>query len=195
MATSAGALEAEGRGVKNNSTFEEMSGMNWRHSALARGDDHPVLGVTWEDASRFCAWLSQRDKKKYRLPTEAEWEWAARGGSTSDFAWGDDSAAANDYEWHSGNSDQRSHPVGQKTPTVWGLFDMNGNAVEWVQDWYKEPYPQGDFTDPAGPAFQTEYRVLRGGSFIDFPIPFANRGSFGPRHSMIHCGFRVCREL
>jgi formylglycine-generating enzyme required for sulfatase activity len=88
-----------------------------------------------------------------------------------------------------------THPVGQKTPTAWGLFDTNGNAVEWVQDWCRDPYPQGDATDPVGPTLGVNCRVLRGGSFLDSPLPFLSRGSFDPAHSMIHCGFRVCREL
>ena len=86
---------------------------------------------------------SEVSSGRSRIPPvdRAEWEWAARGGSMSDDAWGDDSAAANDYEWHSGNSDQRSHPVGQKTPTVWGLFDMNGNAVRSLSPEATGPSP------------------------------------------------------
>ena len=93
-----------------------------------------------------------------------------------------------------GNSDRHSHPVGQKPANAWGLHDTNGNMVEWCQDWAKDLYPQGEVSDPAGPA-ESGTRTLRGGSFIDSPLPFTARGAFGPTSSMIHCGFRVCREL
>jgi formylglycine-generating enzyme required for sulfatase activity len=187
-------LEAEGRGVVNIETSQETPGMNWRNPELARGDDHPVAGVNWFDAERFCAWLSEREKKKYRLPTEAEWEWAARGGSMSVYGWGDDYDRAGDHAWYKGNSELRSHPVGQKPPNAWGLHDTNGNVVEWCQDWSQDPYPQADVSDPTGPILTSGARVLRGAGYIDDPIPLIRRGSFGPASSMIHCGFRVCRE-
>ncbi|HVX09975.1 MAG TPA: bifunctional serine/threonine-protein kinase/formylglycine-generating enzyme family protein [Pirellulales bacterium] len=187
-------LEAEGRGIMDFETGKELPGTNWRDPRLARGDDHPVAGVTWFDAERFCVWLSERDKKKYRLPTEAEWEWAARSGTASKFGWGDDSERVGDYEWYAGNSDRHSHAVGQKPANAWGLYDTNGNVVEWCQDWAKDPYPQVEVSDPAGPT-TGETRSLRGGSFVDPPLPYSARGAFGPTSSMIHCGFRVCREL
>jgi len=84
--------------------------------------------------------------------------------------------------------------VGQKLANAWGLHDINGNVVEWCQDWSQLPFPQAEVSDPTGPALTAGARVLRGGSFYDGPTPFTNRGSFGPASSMHHCGFRVCRE-
>jgi serine/threonine protein kinase/formylglycine-generating enzyme required for sulfatase activity len=188
-------LEEEGHGVVDLGTAQVAPGINWRSPELAPGDDHPVAGVTWFDAERFCAWLSEHEKKKYRLPTEAEWEWVARTGSMALFAWGDDWDRAGDYEWYNGNSEGHTHPVGQKPANAFGLYDINGNIVEWCGDWYLNPFPQADVSDPTGPTLPAGPRVLRGGSFHDGPTPFTNRGSFGPAESMIHCGFRVCREL
>ncbi|HQU41290.1 MAG TPA: SUMF1/EgtB/PvdO family nonheme iron enzyme, partial [Pirellulales bacterium] len=137
----------------------------------------------------------EEDKQKYRLPTEAEWEWAARCGSAGMFAWGDDWHAGGDYEWYDVNSEGHTHPVGQKRPNAWGLYDSNGNVVEWCGDWHLNPFPQADVSDPTGPFLSGGARVLRGGSFMDAATPYTNRGSFSPAISMIHCGFRVCREL
>lgn len=185
-------LEEDNRGILNLETGKEMPGMTWRDPELARGDDYPVAGVTWFDAERYCIWLSEREQKKYRLPTEAEWDWAARGGTTTMFAWGDNVDGGDDCEWCRDNSNGQSHPVGQKRPNAWGLYDINGNVVEWCQDWAKE-LPQGDFSDPTmgGPGT----RALRGGSYIDRPMPLIARSAFGPAQSMRHCGFRICREL
>ena len=188
-------LEEEGRGVVELDTFTETAGLNWRSPALALGDNHPVTGVSWVDADRFCAWLSDREKKRYRLPTEAEWEWAARCGSATMFPWGDDWHAGGDYEWYNDNSDGHIHPVAQKRPNAWGLYDLVGNLVEWCGDWSINPLPQAEVSDPTGPLLSAGTRVLRGGSFREAAAPFTNRGSFGPANSMIHVGFRVCREL
>lgn len=188
-------LEGDGRGVVELDSFKELPGLNWRSPKLAVSDDHPVTGVSWGDADRFCAWLSEQEKKKYRLPTEAEWEWAARCGSASMFAWGDDWHAGGDYEWYNGNSDDHAHPVGQKLPNAWGVYDINGNLVEWCGDWSLNPLPQAEVSDPTGPLLSAGTRILRGGSFREAAAPFTNRGSFGPDSSMIHVGFRVCREL
>ncbi|HEV3339570.1 MAG TPA: bifunctional serine/threonine-protein kinase/formylglycine-generating enzyme family protein [Pirellulales bacterium] len=188
-------LEREGRGVLDIGTFHETVGMNWRTEELAPSENHPVAGITWFDAERFCTWLSERDKKKYRLPTEAEWEWAARSGSMSAFGWGDEEERGGDFAWYEGNSDHHSHAIGGKQPNAWGLHDTNGNVVEWCQDWAVDPYPKGDVSDPAGPVLTAGTRTLRGGSFLNGAMRLISRGAFGPTQSMIHCGFRVCREL
>jgi eukaryotic-like serine/threonine-protein kinase len=188
-------LEREGRGVLDIVSFKETLGMNWRTEELALSESHPVAGLTWYDAEKFCAWLSEKEKKKYRLPTEAEWEWAARSGSMSTYGWGDDEAGVNIFAWHEGNSDRHSQPIGGKRPNAWGLHDTNGNLVEWCQDWAVAPYPTGEVSDPRGPALTNGTRTLRGGSFLDTAMTMTSRGAFGPTQSMIHCGFRVCREL
>ena len=123
-------------------------------------DRRPVTGITWYDAVAYTEWLSARTGERYRLPTEAEWEYAARAGTAGD-RYGNVDAIA----WHWGNSGSSTHPVGQKAPNAWGLHDMLGNVWEWVEDWYGG-YPGGTVTDPRGPG-SGSYRVDRGGSWAD----------------------------
>jgi formylglycine-generating enzyme required for sulfatase activity len=126
-----------------------------------KGATNPVEGLSWEDATEFCKKLSEKTRQTVRLPTEAEWEYACRAGTESAFSFGDDLSALGDYAWWAGNSDKTTHPVGQKKPNSWGLYDMHGNVLEWCADWYGE-YPKGPATDPSGPA-TGDRRVLRGG--------------------------------
>lgn len=187
-------LEAPDRGavVVGAPEMVEVKGANWR-TATPTGDDYPVIGISFNDAEQFCAWLSEREQKTYRVPTEAQWCWACRAGSGARYPSGDDPQTVDEFEWHNGNSGEQLHPVGKRKSNAWGLFDMNGNAVEWCRDWFIDPYPQGLVADPHGPAVGT-FRVLRGGSFHDGPFPSTLRGAFGPQQSMTHIGFRVCRD-
>jgi formylglycine-generating enzyme required for sulfatase activity len=127
------------------------------------GDDCPVENVSWNDAQEFIKRLNEKEGKPYRLPTEGEWEYACRAGSTSQFCFGDDESLLSEYAWYINNSDNRTHPVGTKKPNAWGLYDMHGNVWEWVQDWYGN-YPSGSVTDPVGPERGGD-RVDRGGSW------------------------------
>jgi formylglycine-generating enzyme required for sulfatase activity len=187
--------EMPGRGcyVIGNADFAEVPGVNWRNAHPSATDDYPVTCITFNDAERFCAWLSDREKKTYRLPTEAEWTWACRAGTQAVFPSGDDAQTVDQFEWHRDNSDKKPHPIGRRKPNAWGLFDINGNAVEWCSDWHLPMLPQAVVTDPAGPP-TSDMRVLRGGSYHDGPFESSLRGCFDPRHSMTHLGFRVCRE-
>jgi formylglycine-generating enzyme required for sulfatase activity/uncharacterized protein with von Willebrand factor type A (vWA) domain len=118
--------------------------------------DRPVERVNWYDAVEFCARLSKLTGKEYRLPSEAEWEYACRAGTTTRFYFGDDANQLGDYAWYNGNSQGATHPVGQKKPNAWGLYDMSGNVWEWCEDnWHS--YNDND------------YRILRGGSWYDDP--------------------------
>lgn len=105
-----------------------------------KGDDLPVENVSWDDVIEFCKKLSQKEAKKYRLPTEAEWEYACRAGTEMRFSTGDDEEELKKAGWFNGNSDKKTHPVGQKAPNAWGLYDMHGNVMEWCRDVYKD-YP------------------------------------------------------
>ena len=146
--------------------------------------------VSWNDAQGFIRQLNGRaGGTRYRLPTEAEWEYAARAGTSGD-RYGNLDAIA----WHDGNSGDRTHPVGQKAPNAFGLHDMLGNVWEWVQDWYGGGYPGGSLTDPRGPG-SGSLRVLRGGSW-SMALGTAGRRSRSnrtPGYRNIDLGFRLLR--
>ena len=116
--------------------WQKVMGSNPAHFNTC-GKDCPVEQVSWDDAQEFIRKLNQMEKTDtYRLPTEAEWEWACRAKSTGRFSFGDDEAGLKDYAWFDKNSAAKTHPVGQLKPNAWGLYDMHGNVWEWCRDWY-----------------------------------------------------------
>lgn len=157
--------------------------------------NQPVEQVSWEDTQAFLKALNAKEGGTlYRLPTEAEWEYAARAGSTTAYSFGDDPARLHQYAWYLANSGRRPHPVGQLRPNAWGLYDVHGNVWEWVQDWYGR-YKPGPVTDPQGPDVGT-HRVRRGGGWNNAAVicRSANRYSVvGFRDDFL--GFRVVREM
>ncbi len=168
-------------------------------AVFQQGDEplqRPVESVSWQEASRFLARLNTLGRGKFRLPTEAEWEYAARAGSSTRYPWGD---SPRDYEvysfaWVNSRSYGSTQPVGKKPPNAWGLHDMVGNAWEWCADWYG-PYAAGPQVDPQGPASGTE-KIFRGGSWYDFPVSLrvANRHRHRPDGRYSAIGFRVLWE-
>jgi formylglycine-generating enzyme required for sulfatase activity len=159
---------------------------------------HPVETVNWDDAIEFCRRLSampaeRAAKRVYQLPTEAEWEYACRAGTTSRWYCGDDEAGLVDVAWFGNNSDLMTHPVGEKRPNAWGLYDMYGNAWQWCADWFSaDYYKKSSPSDPNGPT-TASIRVLRGGGWAD-RLPrcrSAYRQSLGPAHRGPYFGFRV----
>jgi formylglycine-generating enzyme required for sulfatase activity len=179
-------------------------------SGFKGSDDLPVESISWNDAMAFCNTLSLREGLKpyyhagagtvsggegYRLPTEAEWEYACRAGSTTRFGFGDNPARLGEYGWFDRNSGSQTHPVGQKRPNAFGLHDMHGNVWEWCWDPYDENYyGQSPGADPPGPS-QAASRVIRGGSWINNPphVRSAFRLSAPPGHRNIDVGFRLAR--
>lgn len=159
-----------------------------------KGRSNPVDTVSWDDARSFVRKLNQMEgTDKYRLPTEAEWEYAARAGTESTYSFGDDVSDLGGYAWYWDNSGKKTHPVGQKGANAWGLHDMHGNVWEWVQDWYGENYySQGRSTDPQGPS-SGDFRVLRGGSWFNFAVSCrtAIRYCYSPDFRDEGRGFRV----
>jgi formylglycine-generating enzyme required for sulfatase activity len=127
--------------------WHEVMGGN--PSNFKKGDNYPVEMVSWEDCQKFVKKLSEREGQEYRLPTEAEWEYACRAGTTTTYYTGDDENALDRAGWYSKNSGKVTHPVGQKEANKWGLYDMHGNVYQWCADWYGD-YPQGDDKDPKG---------------------------------------------
>jgi formylglycine-generating enzyme required for sulfatase activity len=155
--------------------------------------------VSWDDAVEFCRKLSALPAEKaagyvYRLPTEAEWEYACRAGTRTKYSFGDDESELGDYAWHASNSGNTTHPVGGKKPNPCGLYDMHGNVWEWCQDWHGD-YPSGAVTDPTGPS-SGSYRVLRGGSWNYFSedCRSAYRYWYTPDYRGLNLGFRVLRS-
>lgn len=134
-------------------------------------ENHPALAMTHYNAIQFCKWLYARTGVFYRLPTEAEWEYASRAGSTTEYAFGDDPAQLIDYAWYKVNSEDKTHPVGQKKPNQWGLYDMYGNVAEWTYDQYKADYyatVKGDnANNPVSVPDKLYANVIRGGSYDD----------------------------
>jgi formylglycine-generating enzyme required for sulfatase activity/serine/threonine protein kinase len=160
----------------------------------------PMSDVTWEDADTFCKRLSELPIEKqagrtYRLPTEAEWEYACRAGTTTAYSFGDDESLIGEYAWFSNNSDMQPHPVGQKKPSAWGLYDMHGNVWEWCGDWHGS-YANTALTDTSGPSHGID-RVYRGGSWCDSPkfCRAATRGSDGSSYRDVALGFRLAMTL
>jgi len=130
----------------------------------------------------------------YRLPTEAEWEYACRAGTTTKYSFGDSKSELGGYAWYDENSGGRTHPVGEKKPNGWGLYDMHGNVWEWCQDWHDD-YPSGSATDPTGAA-SGSLRVIRGGSWFYYSdyCRSASRDRLTPDFRSDFLGFRVLRS-
>lgn len=188
---------------------------SWRNPGFAQGDDHPVVNVTWNDAVAMARWLSAKEGVTYRLPTEAEWEYAARAGTRTRFSTGDDprtllkganvfdqDAALHWPRWRAfaldGHDGQAfTAPVGRFAPNAFGLYDMHGNVWEWCADWHADDYyARSPVDDPPGPE-DGSVRVRRGGSWHTWAFyarsSFRNWNSPETRYTLV--GFRLLREL
>ena len=175
-------------------TQEQWQAVMGNNPSEFKGKNNPVEQVSWEDAQEFIRRLNEKEGHgRYRLPTEAEWEYAARAGTTSVWSFGDDADQLGQYAWYLDNSAETTHPVGQKKPNAWGLYDMHGNVFEWVQDWYGENYyASSPSADPSGPSFGYS-RVQRGGCWGCYPagIRSTRRSSNPPGGRSSHVGFRL----
>ena len=166
-------------------------------SGAASNPNLPVENVSYEDVQKFIQKLNaQEGGTRYRLPTEAEWEYANRAGSTTAYSFGDDPDQLGAYAWYGKNSDSKTHPVGQRKPNAWGLYDMYGNVYEWVQDWYAWDYYQQSFSqDPQGPESGSA-RLIRGCSWNADSAEHcrsADRGFGSPGLRYNALGFRLLR--
>jgi formylglycine-generating enzyme required for sulfatase activity len=148
-------------------TQGEWANAMGEYRGQARGEDYPAEGISWDDAQAFLERLNGMEGNgTYRLPTEAEWERAARAGTDSVYFCGDDSRALGRYAWLKDNAGGVSHPVGLKEPNPWGLYDVLGNVWEWTADYFGDFYPDNAETDPKGPESGWG-RVTRGGSWLN----------------------------
>jgi formylglycine-generating enzyme required for sulfatase activity len=186
---------------------------SWRNAGFEQTDEHPVINVSWNDAVAFCKWLSGKEGKTYRLPTEAEWEYACRAGTTTRFSSGDDpetlakvgnvadataKAKFPNWPWTTIKASDGyvfTAPVGSFKPNAFGLYDMHGNACQWCADWYgNDYYGKSPADDPTGPG-TGNVRVLRGGSWDVEPgdSRSAKRVPGMPVDRYFLAGFRVAR--
>ena len=161
-----------------------------------KGTDRPVERVSWNDVQVFLQKLNDLEGCSgcYKLPTEAEWEYAARAGTTTAYSFGANDSELGNYAWYAGNSNGATHPVGEKHPNPWGLYDMHGNVWEWVHDWYdSEYYNRSSSVNPVNEEPGSN-RVIRGGSWSN-DAGFARSAFRGRRlpDSRGGVGFRVLR--
>jgi eukaryotic-like serine/threonine-protein kinase len=187
-----GASVPLGGGLMN-----QQADASWRNPYFKQSGKDPVVCLSWNDAKAFIAWLNASESTGiYRLPTEAEWEYACRAGSTTRYSFGDDPEQMFLHGWCDPMGAGQTHPVAEKRPNAWGLFDMHGNVWQWCEDWYdKDAYKSGPASDPKGPG-QGEAKVQRGGAW-NIPATSA-RSAYRMRNipSLRHAtfGFRVLAE-
>jgi len=170
---------------------------NYAQFGSGSAETYPILGISWNNAVAYCEWLSKKTSKHFRLPTEAEWEYAARGGRFSNSYEFSGSNDPDEVAWYWNNAENTAHPVGEKKPNELGIFDMSGNVWEWCNDWYNAKYyslspqnnPQGDSTGTS--------KVIRGGSWFSVgdAINTTSRDSYNPSNRFINYGFRVVCDL
>lgn len=188
--------EGEKQGWSNTlegRTWQKKQGVSWRDPGFNQSDRSPVVCVSWNDAKAFCDWLNQKEGKIYRLPTEAEWEYACRAGSAETYCFGNNDSKLSEYAWYVSNSKRQTHPVCEKQANAFGLYDMYGNVYEWCEDWYASNYyARSPAVDPQGPS-PDQYRNMRGGSWNDPPhyCRSADRKGLPPGYNGVSVGFRV----
>jgi formylglycine-generating enzyme required for sulfatase activity len=177
-------------------TLVRREGISWRNPGIAQDGSHPVVWVDWDDANAYARWLSGRTGHDYRLPTEAEWEYAARdGGKALRYAGASTPDELGRYAWVEGNSGGTTHPAATREPNGAGLYDMNGNVWEWCADAFLDYEDGGEpMQDPLGTG--TELRSLRGGSWRTGPDVATNTYRNGYRRDYSHSsiGFRLVRD-
>jgi formylglycine-generating enzyme required for sulfatase activity len=195
-------------------SFDQSSAYTWRNPGFEQTDEHPVVNVSWNDAEAFCRWLSRKEGRTYRLPTEAEWEYACRAGTNTRYQCGDDpeglvdvgnladgTARASVRGWTTIRAKDGvvfTAPVGRYKPNEWGLCDMHGNVWEWCSDWYAgDYYERSPADDPPGPAgTKGSDRICRGGAYCYGPrtARSAHRYKLPPYNRLYALGFRLVAD-
>jgi formylglycine-generating enzyme required for sulfatase activity len=166
------------------------------NSSYFKGDDLPVEMVGWYECQEFIRKMNEKvPGGGFRLPSEAEWEYACRAGSRSRYCFGNSDSGLGEYAWSTSNSGNQTHPVGQKRANAWGLYDMHGNVSEWCQDWYHDSYTGAPSDGSAWESPSGSVRVLRGGSLFLDPWYCRSSNRFGsmPDFTLNDFGFRLAR--
>ncbi len=169
-----------------------------RRFLLDKGDNLPVEQVSWNDVQEFIKKLNEKEgTNKYHLPSEAEWEYAARAETATRYSFGDDESKLDDYAWYESNSGSKTHEVGQKKPNPWGLYDMHGNVWEWVQDNWHDSYKDAPTDGSSWENGSGYFRVIRGGSWRNSAVGCrsANRTDRDQCARNYFLGFRLVRDL
>ena len=175
-------------------TQEQWEKIMGNNPSNFKGAKNPVDSVSWDDCQNFLAKLQEKlPGQMFQLPTEAEWEYACRAGSTNDYCYGDRAGSLREYAWYGSNANCTTHPVGEKKPNAWGLYDMHGNVLEWCQDVYHQTYEGAPTDGSAWTQVDAASRVLRGGSWsYDAPsLRSAARGKGAVDVRDSYCRFRV----
>ena len=156
--------------MEEGSDYNIKTGTNDHYKDQNFNDDSPIIGVSWDDAQAYCQWRSRKEGKTYRLPTEAEWEYSCRAGTTTKWSFGDNSSELDNYAWYDDNAKGKVHPVGDKKPNPWGLYDMHGNVWELCEDNWSDNYQITPKDGSANKSGDNLRKVLRGGSWhnIDY---------------------------
>ena len=181
-------------------TQEQWEAVMGNNPSNFKDPKNPVEQVSWDDCQQFLAKLNAKSLPvggRFQLPTEAQWEYACRAGSATRYSFGDDESQLGEYAWFSENSENRTHPVGEKNPNAWGLYDMHGNVCEWCSDWYdSDYYANSPVDDPMG-ATSGMARVNRGDgwNFIASYCRSACRHGYTPGARILNLGVRVSRAL
>ena len=168
--------------LEKDSKYNLKTGTDEHYKNINQNAKAPIVGVSWHDAMAFCQWLSKKSNQNYKLPTEKEWEYACRAGTTTKWSFGDDEKELDKYAWYDDNSYGTTHLVGEKKKNFWGLFDMHGNVWEWCEDWYDK---------------EEKEKVLRGGSWNNNATNTrsAYRNNRTPTNRYNSGGFRLLRTL
>ena len=166
-------------------------GVYWDDLPFFQGDNEPVVCVSYNDAQNYVKWLNQQTQEKYRLPTEAEWEYVARAGTQTKWSFGDDEKMYGDYAWYAANSAKQTHPLGTKKVSPWGFYDLSGNVWEWCEDSYSS-YTKAARDERAVVSSNT--KVLRGGAWVTNITPIAGRWGKPSKSRYYAIGFRLVQN-